>query len=90
MLTFPTHCAKCGQPFTINHECSRPVGRPRKYANDAERQAAYLARKGARLVSLTLPDDVAEALDEYVERQAMDGAGLTKSEVIAKLIRQLS
>lgn len=62
-------------------------GRPRIYATDAERKAAYRARKALRQVNVELPEDVAEALDSFVARQ-VDGAGLTKSQVVVKLLRQ--
>lgn len=45
------HCAECGQPITKNakhcmHHASKQrwVGVPRKYANKAERQRAYIKR----------------------------------------------
>jgi hypothetical protein len=52
----------------------------------ASRQAAYRARKGRQL-NVLVPEDVADALDEYMARQLMDGDGLSRSEVIVKLLR---
>lgn len=63
-------------------------GRPAKYASEADRQAAYRARKGGRSVTVLLEPELAEAFDAYMARQHSDGnAGLTKSEAIAKLLR---
>lgn len=56
------------------------------HADQAARQAAYMARKGLVRVPVDLPAEVAEALDAYMVRHAMDGAGLTRSQVLAKLI----
>jgi hypothetical protein len=62
-------------------------GRKKLYASDAERVAAYRARKNLVQLNVSLPADVHQALQEYVARQAADGAGLTQNEVIAKLLR---
>ena len=58
------------------------MSRPRKYASDAERVAAYRARRQLVPVTLDLPADVVAGLDEYLRFKDM-----TKSAVIAKLIR---
>lgn len=64
------------------------VGRPAVYDSAAEKQAAYVARKGKQM-NIILPLDVADALDLYMERHAMDSKGpaLSRSDTIAKLIR---
>jgi hypothetical protein len=63
-------------------------GRPAKYSSDAERQAAYRARKGGRSITVVLDDELGAAFDAYIARQHRDGnAALTKSEAIAKLLR---
>lgn len=63
------------------------MGRPRVYASDAERKAAYLERKGLRQLNVGIAADVMEALDAYVERNKSDGAGLSKAQVVEKLLR---
>jgi hypothetical protein len=64
------------------------MGRPAKYASAAERQAAYRERQGAaRQLTVLLPEDVAQALDAYMTRNASDGAGETRSEVVVRLLR---
>ena len=65
----------------------RPVGRPRKYANDAEKQAAYRARKGAHVLSIELPKDLYDEFQAWVKRRQMD-TGKTVSEVLENLIRK--
>lgn len=56
------------------------------YASQAERQAAYRARKGTPVQVLLAPELVA-ALDAYIARQHADGdAAATRSTVIAKLL----
>lgn len=74
-------------PLPLEAEVKRAPGRPAKYASAAERQAAYRARKSKAQVAVMLDQDVAEALDQYMRRQSMDGAALTKSQVIQKLIQ---
>ena len=62
-------------------------GRVRVYANAAERQAAYRARKGLS-VSVLLEPALVDALDAYIDRQHRDGdVNATRSTVIAKLLR---
>jgi hypothetical protein len=63
------------------------VGRKRIYASDAEKRAAYLARKQLCQLNVTISCDCMELFDGYFERQKADGAGLTKGQVIEKLIR---
>jgi hypothetical protein len=83
------------KPTRTKVERSEYSGYPRKSPGDpeparrtgAERQAAYRARKGKQ-INVILPPDVAEAFSAYMERQAKDGAAMTQSEVIAKLLRQ--
>lgn len=63
------------------------MSRPKQYANAAERQAAYRARKGFPVQVLLDPELVA-ALDDYIARQQMDkDADASRSSVIAKLLR---
>lgn len=45
--------------MTLENETKRPVGRPRKYANQAERQRAYRQRmreRGVRVVTTVVKD----------------------------------
>ncbi|MNR76000.1 hypothetical protein D3C72_66530 [compost metagenome] len=56
--------------------------RARKYANDAERVAAFRKRHGLVSVSLDLPQDLVDALDDFMKFK-----DLTRSKVVAKLIR---
>lgn len=64
----------------------RPVGRPRKYANDAEKQAAYRARKGLHLLTIQLPKDLHEQFDAWVKKRAMD-TNTSVSIVLENVIR---
>lgn len=66
------------------------MARARVYESDAERQAAYRARRaaGGKSLSVVLPADVAAGLDAYMQREARDGRGRDRSEVIADLLRQ--
>ncbi len=66
---------------------AKKPGRPRVYASEADKQAAYLERHGKVQCNVTLPKDIAKALDAYVARSARDGEALTKSQVVAKLLR---
>lgn len=64
------------------------MARAKLYANAAERQAAYRARKGRQVV-LYLPDDLAAELDEYLARRQMNAdPDATRSTVIEHLLRQ--
>lgn len=60
----------------------RGRGRPRKHADNAAKQAAYRERNGLVPFHVDLPADVVQGLEEYLKFK-----GLTKNEVIAKLIR---
>ena len=66
------------------------MARPRLYSSNAEKQAAYRARKagddGATL-SVILPADVAAGVRAFMEREASDGKGRDLSEVVAHLLR---
>lgn len=45
--------------MTLENDTKRPVGRPRKYANQAERQRAYrerLKNRGFKVVQRIVPD----------------------------------
>lgn len=45
--------------MTLENDTKRPVGRPRKYANQAERQRAYRQRmreRGVRVVTTVVKD----------------------------------
>jgi hypothetical protein len=79
-------CAMESQ-HTTTDEKRRP-GRPRKYASAAERQAAYRERHGLVAKTVHLPAEVADAFAAYMERHRRDGAGMTESQVLAKLIAQ--
>lgn len=64
------------------------MAREKIYANAAERQAAYRARKGTPVQVLLDPELVA-ALDQYIERQQMNvDPDTTRSKVIARLLGQ--
>lgn len=66
------------------------MARERVYQSNAERQAAYRARKagaGGSSLSVILPADVAAGLDAYMEREHMDRAGRDRSQVIVDLLR---
>jgi hypothetical protein len=63
------------------------VGRPRIYATEAERQAAWKERHELVQLNVAITRDAMQRLDAYVERQRRDGAALTKAQVIEKLIR---
>lgn len=53
----------------------------------AERQAAYRSRRG-RTVSVLLPDDLKQQLDNYIGQLRQDGRGnVTLSDVINELLR---
>jgi hypothetical protein len=56
--------------------------RPKLYASDAEKQAAYRARKGVTAITVTLPNAVAVEF-----RQWLADKGKQPSPVIAKLIQ---
>jgi hypothetical protein len=57
------------------------MGRPRIYANDAEKMAAYRARNDLVTMTVDLPRDVFDGLTEYLKFK-----GKTKNEVVASLI----
>ena len=65
----------------------RGVGRPRVYASDADRKAAFLARHNLVQLNVTISAELMEALDAYIVRNSMDGQGLTKGQVVEKLLR---
>lgn len=56
--------------------------RPKKYATDAERVAAYRARHDLVTLSVDVPAELVAGLEEYMRFK-----NLTKAAVIAKLIR---
>ncbi|MDP1712879.1 MAG: hypothetical protein Q8K86_10535 [Candidatus Nanopelagicaceae bacterium] len=58
------------------------MARARIYANDAERVAAYRARHELVTLSVDVPRDVAEGIEEYMRFK-----NLTKAGVITKLVR---
>lgn len=59
------------------------MARERKYANDAEKQAAFRARHDLVPFSVDLPRDVVLGLAEWMKFK-----DLTRAGVIEKLIRQ--
>ena len=63
----------------------RQVGRPRKYANDAEKQAAYRARKGLSVLTIQLPKELYDRFQEWVEKRAKD-TETSVSKVLEKVI----
>lgn len=58
------------------------MARARIYENDAARVAAYRARKDLVTLSVDVPRDVAEGIEEYMRFK-----NLTKAAVITKLVR---
>jgi hypothetical protein len=61
-------------------------GRPRKWANDAEKQKAYRERKGNHILSIQLPKDLYDEFQAWVKRRTMD-TGKQVSEVLENVIR---
>lgn len=61
----------------------------RLHASNAAKQRAYRERKAAegKGLSVILPPDVAAGLDAYMAREAADGRGRDRSQVIADLLR---
>lgn len=68
-------------------QVKRRRGRPAIHASASARTAAYQARHELVQINARIGQDVKAALDAYVARQAADGAGLTQSQVIEKLLR---
>lgn len=62
-------------------------GRKRKYASDAERQAAYRLRKGVKTLTVELPAELYTQFDEWVSNRAKD-TDTTKSKIIEDVIRK--
>ena len=58
------------------------MARARIYENDAARVAAYRARNQLVTLSVDVPKDVAEGIEEYMRFK-----NLTKAAVITKLVR---
>lgn len=58
------------------------MARPRVYESDAERVAAYRARKNLVPVTVNLPADVVQGLENYLKFK-----DTTKAAVFEKLIR---
>ena len=56
--------------------------RAKKYESDAARVAAFRARKGLVTLSVDVPRDLVEALDQYLQFK-----DITKAAVIEKLLR---
>jgi metal-responsive CopG/Arc/MetJ family transcriptional regulator len=54
-----------------------------KYLSHAARQAAYRVRSGAKSLSVLIPNDLSNQLDEYLRFRLE-----SKSDVIVKLLRQ--
>jgi hypothetical protein len=66
---------------------AKKPGRARVHASDAEKQAAYLERKGKVQCNVTIAKDVNDALSKYIARQQKDGVARTKSETVEFLLR---
>jgi hypothetical protein len=58
------------------------MSRPRKYFSDAERVAAFREKRNLVTLSVDLPVDVVDGLNEYMKFK-----DLTKRQVIEKLLR---
>ena len=65
----------------------RRRGRPPVHGSASARSAAYLARHELVQVNVRISQELKDALDGYMARQAADGPGLTQSQVIEKLLR---
>ena len=59
------------------------MARPKLYANDAERIAAHLAKHNTRTLTVEIPAEVLDGLNEYLRFK-----NLTKNAVITKLLMQ--
>ena len=57
-------------------------GRPRVYASDAERQKAFRERKDMVRITVDLPRELVQGLNEYMKFKDM-----TKTEVFSKLLK---
>jgi len=60
-----------------------PVGRPRVYGSNAERVAAFRARKGVRRFTVEVDTETYEALKKWLEYK-----DYTLSTIVKKLIKQ--
>lgn len=60
----------------------RKPGRPRLYANAAEKQAAYRSRKGVELLTVELPLEVSAGFNAWLAKR-----GEKKSQAISRLIQ---
>jgi hypothetical protein len=58
------------------------MSRPRKYASDAERVAAYRARHELVTLSVDVPAEIVAGIEEYMKFK-----NLTKAAVITKLVK---
>lgn len=77
--------------FTVDF-CPAPVhsrkGRKRKYANNAERVAAFRARKNKRSLTADVSPEVHQLLAEFMRRRVdSDNPSETKSEVIERALK---
>lgn len=62
------------------------VGRKRVYESDAARRAAFLERKGLVQLNVMISADCAAQFADYVKRHQADGAGMTRGQILEKLI----
>lgn len=62
-------------------------GRPRKYANDAEKQKAYRERKGLGILTIQLPKELLERFTAWVQKRAQD-TDTSVSKVIENVIEK--
>lgn len=64
------------------------VGRRRIYSSDAEKAAAYRARKNKRTLSVLVDDSVMNELDAFMRRRVdSDNPDETKAEVVQRALR---
>ena len=61
------------------------MGRPRKYASAAERQAAYRAREAHRLIEIRLPPTIVETLDRIAAQRDISRNELIYSMLLVSL-----
>jgi len=70
----------------VGTEKKKP-GRKATYASPAEKQKAYRARLGTRSLAVQIDPQTFDELQAYMSRMNADGAALTVSQVISKLLK---
>jgi hypothetical protein len=62
--------------------------RPRKYASDAERVAAYRARHELVTLSVDVPAEIVAGIEEYMKFKNLTKAAVIKKLVTTQLLRK--